>query len=225
MIDIERCPDVEASRDLFAPEVARVGEWSAAELLASSAVRLVEGHRDRHPGAAPSIRCWCPERIGWEVDAIHEADFDLTMARETMVREFGFGSWSEVEDTSAPDLAFESAVACLLEGEFDDLRVLLEESPDLATRRSHFGHRATLLHYAAANGVETWRQVTPHDLPDRVALLLEAGADPTVEATMYGGSTFDHLLVTSAHPRAAGVVEATLEILRGAQRGGRGGGA
>lgn len=213
MVPIERSPDVEASRALFAEEIAGVGHRSAADLLASMTAKLLDGHRRRHPGAAPSIRCWCLDRIGWDEDAIHDAEFDLAMARQTMVREFGFGSWSEVESAPEPDLAFEAAVDCLLEGEFDDLRARLDESPDLAAGRSHFGHRATLLHYAAANGVETWRQVTPHDLADRVSLLLEAGADLSVEAKMYGGSTFEQLLVTSAHPRAAGVVQPTLAVV------------
>ena len=215
MVQIERSADVEASRDLFVEQIATIGTRRAADLLAACSVRLLEGHQRRHPGAAPSIRCWCPDRIGWDHGAIYDAAFDLPMARQTMLREFGFDSWSDVESAPSPDPSFEQTVDCLLEGEIADLRGLLGEAPALVTRRSHFGHRATLLHYAAANGVETWRQVTPHDLPARVALLLETGADPSLEAFMYGGSTFEHLLVTSAHPHAAGVVEATRAVLAG----------
>lgn len=213
MVPVERSPDVEASRDLFEAEIATAAHRNPADLLAAMAVRLLDGHRSKHPGAAPSICCWCPDRIGWDQGAIYDAEFDLPMARQTMVREFGFVSWSAVETAPDPDPVFERAVDCLLEGERDDLNALLGHSPELTQHRSHFGHGATLLHYAAANGVETWRQVTPHDLPDRVALLLAAGADPSLEASMYGGSTFEALLTTSAHPQAAGVVEATLKVL------------
>src|SRR4029079_14228007 len=71
---------------------------------------------------------------------------------------------------------------------------LLGAPPELArarsTRITHFdppAHRATLLHYVAANGVEGYRQVTPANAVDVARLLLQAGAEVDALADMYGG--------------------------------------
>src|SRR5687767_9692458 len=44
----------------------------------------------------------------------------------------------------------------------------------------------TLLHYLGANGVEPFRQHTPKNAVEIVAVLLDAGADVNAEAQMYG---------------------------------------
>jgi len=69
-----------------------------------------------------------------------------------------------------------------------------------------YGHRVTLLHYTAANGIEIRRQVVPTNAAEITATLLDAGADPAARLNAYGG-TPDTLamLRSSAHPRAAGV--------------------
>jgi len=97
-------------------------------------------------------------------------------------------------------------------GRIDELAAALTEHSDLATRRSRYGHRATLLHYTAANGVEIRRQVVPSNA-DRIALLLlGAGADARARLHAYGG-LYDRLalLRTSGHPSGAGPVAARLE--------------
>lgn len=72
-------------------------------------------------------------------------------------------------------------------------------------------HRATLLHYVAANGVEGHRQRTPANAPDVARVLLESGAEPDAVADMYGGQcTTMVLLVSSSHPAEAGVQVDTL---------------
>jgi hypothetical protein len=77
-------------------------------------------------------------------------------------------------------------------------------------------HRATLLHYVAANGVEDFRQLTP---PNAVAIakaLLEAGAEVDALANTYGGGnaqTTMNLLVSSTHPAEAGLQPALVDTL------------
>ncbi|NNE01456.1 MAG: ankyrin repeat domain-containing protein, partial [Pirellulaceae bacterium] len=72
----------------------------------------------------------------------------------------------------------------------------------------------TLLHYCGSNGVETYRQVVPTNLPQLTQLLIDAGADVNATAEMYGGNCPTlGLLITSAHPAEAGVVDQVVQIL------------
>ncbi len=86
--------------------------------------------------------------------------------------------------------------------------------------RSSREHGATLLHYVSANGVENYRQKTPHNIVAIARRLLDAGAEVDAEADVYGGgATTLGLVVTSAHPRSAGVQNALTDLLieRGAR--------
>jgi hypothetical protein len=91
---------------------------------------------------------------------------------------------------------------------------LLAEHPDLVARRSAYGHRATLLHYTAANGVEIHRQVVPANAVEIAPALLAAGADRSAKLHAYGG-IFDvlEMLKTGAHPHTAGVSEEVEHVL------------
>jgi len=103
-------------------------------------------------------------------------------------------------------LLFERAADAVVAGDLDTLRQLLDDTPDLARARSPRPHRATLLIYCGANGVEGVRQRTPPNAPAIAQLLLERGADPNASCRLYGGgSTTLGLLLTSVHPKAAGV--------------------
>jgi ankyrin repeat protein len=67
-------------------------------------------------------------------------------------------------------------------------------------------HRATLLHYVAANGVEGYRQKTPRNAVEVARVLLRAGAEVDALADLYGTRcTTLSLLVSSCHPAQAGV--------------------
>ena len=101
---------------------------------------------------------------------------------------------------------FELAVDAVVHGRINDLNALLADHPDLPVRRSAYRHRATLLHYTVANGVEIRRQVVPANAAEVVAALLDAGADRSAKLHAYGGE-FDVLAMfkTSAHPHDAGV--------------------
>ena len=110
---------------------------------------------------------------------------------------------------------FEAAVEAVIDGDVETLEVLLHEDPTLATARSPREHRATLLHYVAANGVEDERQRTPPTAVEIARLLVEAGADPNSTAEFYGGgpgSTALVALVSSGHPYDAGLQEELVEV-------------
>jgi hypothetical protein len=144
------------------------------------------------------------------------SSFTLDDARQTIVREYGFANWSDMEErgTSPSDPVFELAVDTLLSGDVEKLRGLLSSDPSLVHRRSSFGYRSTLLHFVGSNGVETYRQRVPLNLAELTCLLVDAGADVNATANMYGGgSTTLGLLVTSDHPAKAGVTGDVLKVL------------
>ena len=111
-------------------------------------------------------------------------------------------------------MTFESAVDAVITGDVATLSSALRTNPGLARARSTHEHRATLLHYIAANGVEDSRQLTPRNAVDVAKVLLDAGAEVDAPAEMYGGdATTMDMLVSSVHPARAGVQVALVETL------------
>jgi hypothetical protein len=131
-------------------------------------------------------------------------------ARLIVARDHGFTSWQLVDGRC--DRSFERAVDAVVAGRLEELRSLLAQEPDLVTRRSAYGHRATLLHYTAANGVEIRRQVVPQNADQIAAALISAGADIAATLNAYGG-IYDTraMLKSSSHPAAAGTVASRLK--------------
>src|SRR5258706_16467940 len=82
---------------------------------------------------------------------------------------------------------FEAAVEAIIHGDLDALKALLGAHPELVRSRSMLPHRATLLHYIAANGVEGDRQKTPANAVEIALALLKAGAEVDALADMYDG--------------------------------------
>lgn len=123
--------------------------------------------------------------------------------------------------TSTVDVSeFERAVDAVVAGDMPALAQLLATRPGLVNERSVREHHATLLHYVSANGVEGERQRTPPNVLDVARTLLDAGAEVDAEAEMYDGRwTTLGLVVTSCHPRDAGVQISLAELLleRGAR--------
>ncbi len=151
----------------------------------------------------------------------------LAQAQFVIARAHGFESWPRLAHhlealggSPTPVSAFEEAADAIIAGDRATLERLLEENPDLVHARSPRQHRATLLHYVAANGVENYRQETPPNIVEIARLLLDAGAEVNAEADMYGGgaTTLD-LAMTSAHPRRVGVQNDLADLLleRGAR--------
>ena len=141
-------------------------------------------------------------------------------ARLVVARSYGFVDWPDLagflarlgDDASVP--RFEEAVEAVIDGRTARLGELLEEDPGLARTRSLRRHRATLLHYVGANGVEDVRQRTPANAVEIATLLLDRGADVDAPADLYGSPcTTLTLVVTSAHPAAAGVQADLAELL------------
>jgi ankyrin repeat protein len=116
---------------------------------------------------------------------------------------------------------FEEAVDAIVNGNAPALARLLREDPSLvharSTRVNSFDppvHRATLLHYLAANGVEGYRQRSPKNAVEIAKLLLDAGADPNALQNSYGGqNTTIAMLVSSSPPKAAGVQVPLIHVL------------
>ncbi|MFT3700612.1 MAG: ankyrin repeat domain-containing protein [Kofleriaceae bacterium] len=115
-------------------------------------------------------------------------------------------------DISSAD--FDRAVDAVVAGDEAVLASMLAITPALVHARSARPHRATLLHYCAANGVEDPRQRTPPNIAAIAERLLTAGADPDATCTLYRGAhTTMELMLTSSHPRAAGLDGALVDVL------------
>lgn len=158
---------------------------------------------------------------GFAQERLARVECALSQAQFVIARAHGFESWPKlvhhIEATGGartPVSTFEEAADSIIVGDRPGLERLLRENPDLIRARSTREHRATLLHYVSANGVENYRQETPKNIVGIAQLLLNAGAEVDAEADIYGGgaTTFD-LVVTSAHPRAAGVQLALADLL------------
>lgn len=145
----------------------------------------------------------------------------LADAQFTLAREHGFDSWPKfakhieaLARKSSPVSQFELAAETIITGDASALTHLLREHPKLIRARSTRVHRATLLHYVAANGFEDYRQKTPANALEIAKILLDAGAEVDALSDSYGGQDTTLVLVaTSIHPKRAGVQIALLQLL------------
>ena len=202
-----------------APSVGAVRAlWDRSGLLAGPVIReqlsqfaeaLVDAYAAGQRSADVLLRNWSD---GGEDELRSAGTLSLRLARSVVARDHGFTAWSSVEGEC--DATFELAVDAVVHGRINDLSALLADHPDLPARRSAYGHRATLLHYTAANGVEIRRQVVPANAAEVVVALLDAGGDRSAKLHAYGGD-FDALamLKTSAHPHDAGVAAGVEQLL------------
>ncbi|MEO8025942.1 MAG: ankyrin repeat domain-containing protein [Bryobacteraceae bacterium] len=203
----------------------------------AQAQALFDGYSAADPKALGLFRGCLPRFMDKDVvwlstnpsDAeIVAANLCLDDARMTVARQYNFRDWEaltafarSMEDRNSRAFRFESAVEAVIDGDCTGLRALLAADPELVRARSaricNFDppeHRATLLHYAAANGVEGYRQRTPPNAVAVAKLLLSAGAEVDAIADMYGAPcTTMSMLVSSGHPAAAGVQVALIEAL------------
>ena len=118
-----------------------------------------------------------------------------------------------VKENALRSKEFEEAVDAVISGDTKTLKSLLERESDLIHMRSSRGHRAMLIHYVAANGVEDERQRTPVNAVDVATVLIDAGAE--IDATFLdGGSGTTPLvsLVTSFHPHKSGVAAELVSV-------------
>lgn len=219
-MDFEPLP-FDANLDEFQRQAERLLEgWFAAD---SDAVQLV---RNRHPRFLDESVRWLPRKLTEE--QAPEGSLDLTDARLALARAYDFRDWPALEEfvktvavSDSPVWRFEAAVERVIYGDETALADSLDQDPDLVRARSSRitgfdppAHRATLLHYVAANGVEQFRQKTPPNAVAIARLLLQRGAEPDALAEMYGAQcTPMSMLVSSDHPAKAGLQAALVDTL------------
>ena len=199
---------------LLGKDAARRGGAEQLRLLAD---RLADGHRRCLQGAFVEIGNWHPELTGHPETEIWSAGLGQQDYLDTVARAHGYSNWEAVStaEPSRPTLRFERCVDDILAGDVEAVAASLRAYPDLTTMRSHWGHRAMLLHYLAANGVEIYRQRVPANAPDLARLLLDNGADVSAKANMYGGGRATlGMLLSSSHPAHAGVTPELADVLR-----------
>jgi len=203
---------------------------------AEQAEALLAGHRaaDRaaidlfhrkHPRFLDEKITWRPKFI--PDDEIRDTPLSLDDARLVIARFYDFPDWAslvayvEALSQDGPFFEFEAAVEAVIDGDRAALEAALRRSTALIRARSTRVcnadppvHRATLLHYVAANGVEGYRQRSPPNAADIARLLLDAGAEPDALADMYGTRcTTMSMLVSSSPPRQAGVQVPLVDVL------------
>ena len=200
------------------------------------AITLFAGHRAADPAVINLFHRKHPrfldEKIKWRPKfipdfEIRDAALSIDDARLTIARYYDFLDWPSlavhVADIAKPGpvFEFESAIEAVINGDLARLEDALRRDPALIRARSSrvccFDppvHRATLLHYVAANGVEGYRQRTPPNVVEIARTLLQAGAEPDALADMYGGEcTTMSMLVSSRHPANAGLQVPLVELL------------
>jgi ankyrin repeat protein len=181
-------------------------------------------HR-KHPGFLDEKIKWRPKFIA--DSEIRAASLSLDDARLAIARHYDFLDWPslaayvEVVSQESTVFAFESAVEAVVNGDLGALQDALRRDSALVRARSNrvccFDppvHRATLLHYVAANGVEAYRQKTAPSALEIARTLLQADAEPDALADMYGAEcTTMSMLVSSSHPAEAGLQAPLVELL------------
>lgn len=150
--------------------------WTVREQLDRLAQRLVDAQRSGDPAAADYLRRLLP--------AAPDGAVTLAVAREAVARDYGYANWSTAvrDGGGLTDVVFEAAVDAVVVGDLELLNRLLVGDPALVRARSAYAHRATLLDYVAASGVETCRQQVPRNAAQVARLLLASGAE--AQATM-----------------------------------------
>jgi hypothetical protein len=204
-------------------------ERQAGELFAawkSGDADALEFFRVHHPRFRDLSIPWLAKPF--PAEEIRNAAFDVADAQLAIARWYDFRDWPALaewvtavgQDGSGVE-RFESAVECVIHGHAAELQRLLSEQPALAhahsTRVTTFDppvHRATLLHYIGANGVEGYRQITPPNAVDVAKVLLESGSHPDALAGMYGGQLATMpMLVSSDHPAQIGLQIPLIHVL------------
>jgi ankyrin repeat protein len=116
---------------------------------------------------------------------------------------------------AAENPVFARAVRAIVRSDVEGLRAELAAAPELVHARSASSHRATLLHYLAANGIEDALQRQIPASCELARVLLDAGAEVDAMCHAYEGRfpTTLALVVSSDHPTDAGVAAPLVQLL------------
>ena len=182
---------------------------------------LVKAFKARDREALDRIRWNHPRFRGLRDAEIQQRKFVLADAQLVIARMHYFDSWPKlvkhIDALEAEDprvMRFEAAADAIIAGDIAALRTMVREHPELVHERSTRAHRAPLLHFIAANGVEDYRQVSPPNAVEVARALLDAGAHVDAATDVYGGgSTALNLVATSTPPRIAGVQIPLIDLL------------
>jgi ankyrin repeat protein len=119
------------------------------------------------------------------------------------------------EILAAEQPTFARAIRAIISGDVAALREALAETPALIHARSGSPHRATLLHYVAANGIEDALQRPVPNADAIASVLLAAGAEVDATCDAYEGRypTTLALVVSSEPPARAGVSARLVHLL------------
>ena len=224
-------PNLEQYKKL-AKDLAKTATAADPDSLAKFAGEWI-GALSRRTELGINSEEWSRKFEGFALQQKSGKKLPLSRAQFVVARVHGFESWPKfarhleaLARENSPVSSFEQAAEAIVAGDVIRLRRLLHKDGKLARARSTRQHRATLLHYIAANGVEGYRQKTPANAVDIAALLLESGADVDAIADLYGGrATTLALVATSIHPEQAGLQESLMRLLieRGASLNSGGG--
>lgn len=191
-------------------------ELSVRELLELECSALVDALADGDPAARVQLQHWCPPQFGGNTSHRHDADAARLIMQFCVAREHGFANWSAVRsDGTRHDPVFEQCVDSTVSGDLNMLEALVRDFPEVVYARSPYPHRATLLHYLAACGVELRRQTSPYNARAIAELLLDRGADANAEAGRVGDAPLRPLtlLRRSQHTVLAGTRKAIEDVL------------
>lgn len=215
MADIYKQDNIAASQEFYGELITNYAQLPVAQHLSSLADKLYEGYQQKNPVVARETNNYHPDWLGKAPEDIFQAGLNLEDLRQTIASQYGFQDWATVEQQRKPYYSpFEQALDALLNGRISELQDLLEENPDLASKRSSYGHQAQLIHYAGNNGVELWRQQVPLNLPEVIRVLLDAGADKLATMPVYGGQFNTlQLFATSAHPHDTPIRDEVIRLL------------
>jgi hypothetical protein len=214
-----------------AKDLVKACKSSDRDAIRTWAANWLESLADlQGPALTPQLRAWLYDKLD-EVEKFARSKLGssrpgsarcaLAGAQFVIARAHGFASWPQfakhlqgLARAGSPVAKFESAADAIVTGDVATLQRLLRENPALIRARSTREHQATLLHYASANGVESYRQKTPQNIVEVTKILLDAGAEVDAAADVYGGgATTLGLVATSVHPERAGVQDALMQLL------------
>jgi ankyrin repeat protein len=222
-LPLPRHPDLEQYKKL-AKELLRAAKSADPGAIRNWSANWIIGLVERSgientPRLPAHIESWSRDIANFAQQKLSGSS-QLAEAQFVIARSHGFPSWPKFADhlrelaRKSPVSQFEAAADAIVTGDVASLKNLLRENPALALQRSTRDHRATLLHYCSANGVEGYRQKTPKNIVQIAKLLLEAGAEVDAGADVYGGDcTALGLAATSVHPEKAGVQEELMQAL------------